>query len=77
MAKNSPAISRRHWQSWYNWATRSGLAPVVKVARMIKSHLANVLTYCDHRITNATLEGLNSKIQAVKKTRTVSAIAST
>jgi transposase len=69
--------ARRHWQSWYNWATRSGLAPVVKVARMIKSHLANVLTYCDHRITNATVEGLNSKIQTVKKTLTVSAIGST
>lgn len=69
--------ARRHWQAWYNWATHSGLKPVVKVARMIKSHLANVLTYCDHRITNATIEGLNSKIQTVKKTLTVSAIGTT
>jgi transposase len=69
--------ARRHWQAWYHWATHSGLTPVVKVARMIKAHLANVLTYCNHPITNATLEGLNSKIQAVKKTRMVSAIPST
>jgi transposase len=69
--------ARRHWKAWYSWATRSGLKPVVKVAHMIKRHLANVLTYCDHRITNATIEGLNSKIQAVKKTPMVSVIAST
>jgi transposase len=34
---------------------------------MIRRHLDNVLTYFDHRITNATSEGLNSKIQTVKK----------
>ena len=67
----------RHWKAWYFWATHSGLPPVVKVARMIKSHLANVLTYFDHRITNATSEGLNSKIQTVKKTPLVFAIGST
>jgi hypothetical protein len=25
---------------------------------MIEAHLENVLTYCEHRITNATIEGL-------------------
>jgi transposase len=69
--------ARRHWQAWHAWAIRSRLKPVVKVARMIKAHLENVLTYCEHRITNATIEGLNSKIQTVKKTPMVSAIAST
>jgi len=57
----------RFWKEWYFWATHSRLRPVVKVARMLQSHLANVLTYCDHGITNATSEGLNSKIQTVKK----------
>lgn len=67
----------RHWKHWYFWATHSRLAPVVRVARMIKRNLANVLTYFEHRITNATSEGLNSKIQTLKKTPTASAIAST
>ena len=58
----------RHWKRWYFWATHSRLKPVVKVARTIRGHLDNVLTYFDHRITNATSEGLNSKIQTVKKT---------
>ena len=49
---------------------------MVKVARMIHGHLDNVLTYFDHRITNATSEGLNSKIQTIKKTLMASAIGS-
>jgi transposase len=66
----------RHWKRWYFWATHSRLEPVVKVARMIHGHLDNVLTYFDHRITNATSEGLNSKIQTLKKTPTGSATGS-
>ncbi len=50
----------KYWKHWYLWATHSRLSPVVNVARMIHSHLDNVLTYFDHRITNATSEGLNS-----------------
>lgn len=65
----------RHWKRWYFWATHSRLKPVVKVARMIRGHLDNVLTYFEHRITNAVSEGLNSKIQTVKKTPVASAIA--
>ena len=59
----------RHWKRWYFWATHSRLQPMVRVARMIRGHLDNVVTYFEHRITNATSEGLNSKIQTVKKTR--------
>jgi transposase len=63
-----------YWKQWYFWATHSRLEPVKKVARMIHNHLENVLTYFDHRITNAVSEGLNSKIQTVKKTPTGIAI---
>ena len=63
----SKAWAMRYWQRWYFWATHSRLQPVIDVARMIKNHLANVMTYFDHRITNAVSEGLNSKIQTIKK----------
>ena len=43
------------------------LEPVIEVARMIRDHLDNVLTYLDYRITTATCEGFNSKIQTIKK----------
>lgn len=69
--------AKRFWDEWYLWATHSRLKPVIKVARMLHNHLDSVLTYCDHRITNASSEGLNSKIQTVKKTPMVFATAST
>ncbi len=42
------------------------LEPVKKVARMLKKHLNELLNWCDHHITNAVSEGLNSRIQAIK-----------
>jgi len=57
----------RFWKRWYFWATHSRLEPVIKVARMLKRHFQGVLNFFDHRITNAVAEGLNSKIQTVKK----------
>ena len=56
-----------HWKHWYRWATHSRLKPVIKTAKNIKQKLHNVLTYFTHRITNAVAEGLNSKIQTIKK----------
>lgn len=58
--------ARRFFKHWFGWAARSRLKPMVKVARMIQSHLENILTYLRHPITNAVTEGLNSKIQAIK-----------
>jgi len=58
--------ARKFFKSWYGWAARSKLKPVIKVAKMIKRHLENILTYLRHPITNAVTEGLNSKIQSIK-----------
>ncbi len=69
--------ARRFWKRWYHWASHSRLRPVIKVARMLRNHLSGVLAYFDHRITTATCEGLNSKIEAVKKTLMVSATGNT
>ena len=39
---------------------------MVKVAKMLPRHFANIITYLRHPLTNAVSEGLNSKIQASK-----------
>ncbi len=62
------SVAKRFFHRWYNWAIRSRLEPMKKVARMLKRRLANVLTYIEHRITNAQSESLNSKIQWIKYT---------
>jgi transposase len=59
--------AERHWKRWYVWATHSRLTPVLETARTIQRHLAHVMTLFAHRITNAVTEGLNSKIQTIKK----------
>jgi len=59
--------AEKFFNRWYFWATHSRLAPMVKAAKTLKEHLPNILTYFKHRITNATAEGLNSKIQMVKE----------
>jgi len=57
--------ARRQFDLWYGWAMRSQLKPVKKVARMFKRHLANILTFFTHRLTNGPIEGLNNKIQGL------------
>jgi transposase len=58
--------ARKFFARWYGWATRSRLKPVIKVAKMLKRHLENILSYFRHRITNAMSEGFNSRIQSIK-----------
>jgi transposase len=62
-----PRRAQVYFQRWYFWATHSRIAPMVVAAKTLKGHLANILTYFQHRISNATAEGLNSKIQMVKE----------
>ncbi len=59
--------AERHWKRWYFWATHSRLEPIVQAAYTVRRHLPNVMTFFAHRITNATSEGLNSKIETIKK----------
>jgi transposase len=58
--------ARRFFKDWFGWISRSRLKPMIAVARMLKRHLGNLLTYLKHHITNAVTEGLNSKIQSLK-----------
>jgi len=58
--------ARRFFKDWFGWVSRSQLKPMAEVARLLKRHLENLLTYLRHHITNAVTEGLNSKIQSIK-----------
>lgn len=58
--------ARKFFRKWFWWATHARLKPMAEVAKLLKRHLDNIVTYLKHRITNAVAEGLNSKIQQVK-----------
>jgi transposase len=64
----SETWARKHFRWWFNWATRSQLKPMIKVAYMLQRRFENIITYLRHRITNATSESINAKIQWVKYT---------
>lgn len=51
---------------WHQRVKVSALEAMKKKARMLHEHLNALLNYSRHRITNATSEGFNSKIQIIK-----------
>jgi transposase len=59
--------ARRGWQRWYDWAIRSRLEPVKKVARMVKKHLWGIINAVVLRATNAGAESINARIQRIKR----------
>lgn len=60
------AAATEFFKQWFGKARRSKLAPIKSAADTLKRHLAGMLTYFKHRITNASAEGLNSLIQSLK-----------
>jgi transposase len=54
-------------QKWLNWAVRSKIEPVKKFARMLKRQRDGILAYFDSRLTSGAVEGVNSRIQEVKR----------
>jgi transposase len=63
---NYGASAQSFFRHWYYWATHSQLQPIINTAKTLQRHLAGLMTYLNHRITNAVTEGLNSKIQTLK-----------
>lgn len=58
---------RKYFDKWYYWATHSQLKPIKKAAKTLKTHIDNIVTYAKHRITNALAEGINAKIEKIKR----------
>jgi len=58
--------AKRFFDAWASNAMRSRLDPIKKVVKMLRRHLAGLLNYSKHRISNASAEGFNSAIQLIK-----------
>jgi len=61
------SIAKKLWKQWDAWARRSKLAPIVRAAATIRNHIGGIFSYFDNRVTNAMTEGLNGKIQRIKR----------
>jgi transposase len=60
-----PAHAPAHLDAWLAWASRSKLEPFVKLARTIRLHRQGILAATRLGLTNARLEGLNSRIRLI------------
>ncbi len=56
-----------YFDEWYNWAIRSQLNPMIKVAKSLKKHKNGILRWFETKMTNGLLEGLNSLVQTAKR----------
>jgi transposase len=57
--------ARKFFARWYFWATHSRLPPMIEAAKTLRRHIEGILNYCRYGITNATSEGVNSKVQKI------------
>ncbi len=64
-ALEDPALAPAHLDAWLAWASRSRLAPFVKLARTIRRHRAGILAAIRLGLSNGRLEGLNSRIRLI------------
>src|SRR5580765_1151076 len=73
--RSAGAATARHrfkvWCRWVRWAARfyknSLFLSMVKLARMVESHLEGILAHWKWGVTNAFMEGLNSLFSATKR----------
>lgn len=58
--------ARAFFDSWHQWVTGSTIKPMMRLARLLKERLEQVIRFCEHRITTATSEGINSQISSAQ-----------
>ena len=62
-----PKAAEEAIKKWLSWAVRSRLNPIKSFAKMVKSHFAGIMRYFTSRLTSGAMEGINSRIQGVKR----------
>jgi transposase len=60
-------VAKEKLKAWLGWASRSRLAPFVKVARTIRSHLDDIVAYIRWQLTNGVVEGLGNKARLITR----------
>ena len=61
-----PEAAQSHLEAWLAWASRSQLAPFIKLARTLRRHTEGILAAIRLGLSNGRLEGLNNKIGVIK-----------
>ena len=56
-----------HLDAWLSWASRSRLAPFVRLAKTVRKYRDGILSAIQLGVSNGLLEGINNKIGVVKR----------
>ena len=59
-------FAQANFTFWHEQVLKSGIEPMIKVAKTLKRHLYGLLSWFDCMIDNALTEGFNSTIQSLK-----------
>ena len=62
-----PEAAEEAIKKWLSWAVRSRIAPIKKFAKTVKTHWNGILRYFHSRLTSGAMEGINSRIQEIKR----------
>ncbi len=66
--QRSASDAKEFFKWWYRKVIHTKLDPLKKVARTIRDRIDNVVSYCTFGgISNGVAEGINSKIQSIKR----------
>lgn len=63
----SRANAEEHLKNWYNWAIRSQIEHVKRVALTIKNHWNGILSWFNSKLSNGYVEAVNGLIQSAKR----------
>lgn len=64
---DDPELAEWALRQWLAWASRSRLKPFVKAARTVRRHFAGILAYVKTRLTNAVVEGFNTRLRLIAR----------
>ena len=62
-----PKRAQKALRDWLAWASRSKLAPFIKLARTVRQHKDDILAYVKLRYTNGPTEALNNKARLIHR----------
>ena len=57
--------AEREFKDWFSWARRSQLNPFKRLAQTLQDHWPGIRRFLEWGVTNAPVEGMNSKIRMI------------
>jgi len=59
-------VAQRNWKQLLGWISRCRLEPMIRVGRMVRRYLWGIINAIILRVTNASAESMNARIQKIK-----------